>query len=335
MDLSRKILCSVLALLSAALLSGCGTVALPMEAPETVAVTQYIAETSGPDAPDFSVVPEETLPPVSEASEEELPAKAPWYTTGRLIYHACGGIDGISYTNSREAMEATLADGNTLVEVDFLFTEDGQLICLHKWIDMLPVWKYKELKREYKGKEDQIPETQYTLDQFLKKKVKGKFTGLTASDIISYLEENPDLYIIVDTKEPDLSRVIGELLRLCGYQPELADRLVIQLYDRGQKEEILKLYPFRDDNFLFTCYKFDPLRVEEILALCAEERIGVVTVSHGSWEAETVNLFLERGIVLFEHTLNLPENVEISLNKGIYGFYTDFLQESELNGLIY
>jgi len=78
--------------------------------------------------------------------------------------------------------------------------------------------------------------------------------------------------------------------------------------------------------FLFTCYKFDPLRVEEILALCEAEQIDVVTVSYGSWEAETVNLFLERGILLFEHTVNLPEMVQLSLEKGIYGFYTDFLQ---------
>ena len=279
--------------------------------------------------------PEETESASPEMPEEQCILKNPWYTTERLIYHACGGIDGISYTNSREAMESTLAAGNMFIEVDFLYTTDGHLVCLHNWTDMLPRWKYKDLKRKYKDKEDQIPETKYTLDQFLDKKVKDNFSGLTAADIVSYMKEYPELYIIVDTKEENPVAVIADLLKLCDFQADIADRFIIQLYDRGQREKILELYPFPRENFLFTCYKFDPLRVDEILELCREEQIRVVTVSHGIWEAETVNLFLKQGVTVFEHTVNLPEQVELSLEKGIHGFYTDFLQISQLNDIIY
>lgn len=336
MHLKQKYFRISIAVLASLVLLGCDAEKTPEEEPVSIhALEEQNTQTASFSQEPAHITPEKIITEPAEIPEEEPVGKDPWYTAGRLIYHACGGIDGINYSNSREAMESTLKAGNMLVEVDFLYTEDGHLVCLHKWIDMLPMWKYKELKRQYKDKEDQIPETQYTLEQFLKKKVKGKFTGMTAADIVSYMKENPELHIIVDTKEEDLTAVIDDLLKLCDYQQDIADRFVIQLYDRGQKEDILKLYPFPNENFLFTCYKFDPLRVDEILQLCSEEQIAVVTVSNGIWDAETVNRFLEQGITLFEHTVNLPELVEISLEKGIYGFYTDFLQESELNDMIY
>lgn len=325
MHLNRNGLCAAAGLLAALLLCGCNSAPQAVEVPETIAVTEYPAESAVPPEPDAETAPEETAVLPVEVEAAAAP-KAPWYTSDRLIYHACGGIDGISYTNAKEALELTLSNGKMLVEVDFLFTEDGHLICGHKWNDIIPVEEDKKTKKNKKKTEETLPEVKCTLDVFRTLKIKGNYTGLTASDIISYMQEYPDLYIIVDTKEENLTGVVGELLRLCDHQQSVADRFVIQLYDQGQKEKLRELYPFRDDNFLFTCYKFDPLRVEEILALCDAEQIDVVTVSYGSWEAETVNLFLERGILLFEHTVNLPEMVQLSLEKGIYGFYTDFLQ---------
>lgn len=324
----NKLLCTVIVCAAVLLFVGCSSVHFPEAPSESVRINELTVETPPIQETAAETAPEEEVSAASEAEEDLLP-KVPWYAGHRLIYHACGGIKDLRYTNSREALELTLSKGNTLVEVDFLFTEDGHLVCVHRWLDMLPQWKYKELKKQYKGKEDQIPETAYTLDQFLNKKVKGKFTGLTAADIISYMKENPELYIIVDTKEDNLTAVIGVLLELCDYQPDLADRFVIQLYDRGQKEKILELYPFDNQNFLFTCYKFDPLRVDEILEICDTEQIGIVTVPYGSWEQETIDRFLQEQIVLFEHTVNDAEMVTLSIQKGIFGFYTDFLQKIE------
>ena len=68
-----------------------------------------------------------------------------WYHSAPLIYHAGGGIDGLTYSNSREALEHTLNQGNRFVEVDFLFTSDGQLVCAHDWHDIsdsLNVWRH-------------------------------------------------------------------------------------------------------------------------------------------------------------------------------------------------
>lgn len=258
-------------------------------------------------------VPPDTMPEETAAEPtEDMVETEPWYNISRLIHHACGGINGTKYTNSLEAMERTLSKGNLLVEVDFLFTSDGQLICAHKWDQF------------FRDKEN------CTLEEFLQLKVKKKYTPLTAGDIIGYMEKYPSLYIIVDTKEPDLTGVVAELLLLCESRPDIADRFVIQLYEPGQKGQIQALYPFRNENLLFTCYKFGEDRASEVLELCRDEQIQIVTVPYNSWSQKTVDLFLEEGMILFEHTVNSTEKTKLSLKKGIYGFYTDFLQEEDL-----
>lgn len=138
------------------------------------------------------------------------------------------------------------------------------------------------------------------------------------------------MYLIVDTKETDAVAVVAELLRLCDSDPYVADRFVIQLYEGGMKSQILELYPFEADNFLFTAYKFGPHRVTDILNLCMEEEISVVTVPYGSWDQAAVQRFTEAGCLVFEHTVNYTSMTDNALLRGVYGFYTDSLQESDL-----
>ena len=249
----------------------------------------------------------------SEVSFSDEPA-IPWYTTSRLIYHACGGLDGVMYTNSREAIEHTLSMGNYLIEVDFLFTADDVLVCAHRWEEF---------------SEDGNPPV---LTEFLKCKIGGQYSTMTALDVVSYMEQFPGLYIVVDTKERDLSAVVAELVALCDSDPDILNRFIIQVYGRNMKEILTEIFPFKDENILFSCYKFGPERYYEILNICRDDNISIVTVPYGSWEADTVQKFLDRGILLFEHTVNLPEEACAAMDRGIYGIYTDFLRVGEIDG---
>ena len=53
-----------------------------------------------------------------------------------IINHACGGIDGNSYTNSTEALDNSIKSNCESVEIDFRYTSDGTLICAHDWEDI-------------------------------------------------------------------------------------------------------------------------------------------------------------------------------------------------------
>lgn len=297
-------------------LAGCESPSAPEIPPTTEAVETTLPDTE-PTAAD-SIPTQESSTPAERVTEEPTfeetapPVYIPWYETSRLIYHAGGAIGSMSYTNSKEAIEKTLEDGNRLLEIDFLFTSDGHLVCLHEWQNL-------------QGRNQPC-----SLETFLSLKIYYQYTTITAEDFLGYMRAYPDLYLIVDTKEQNAVEVVAELLRLCDYDASVADRFVIQLYDGGMKAQILELYPFTADNFLFTAYKYGPYRITDIMNLCLEEEIRIVTVPYGSWDKATVQKFNDAGFYVFEHTVNYTSMTDNGLARGVYGFYTDSLQESDL-----
>ena len=52
-----------------------------------------------------------------------------------LIIHAGGRIDGVTGTNSLEALEETYAVGGRAIEIDFDWTSDGHQVCIHDFTD--------------------------------------------------------------------------------------------------------------------------------------------------------------------------------------------------------
>ena len=56
-----------------------------------------------------------------------------WYDNGKIIVHALGEIDGVTYSNSKEAMENSYYNGKKLLECDLLMTSDNQVVACHDW----------------------------------------------------------------------------------------------------------------------------------------------------------------------------------------------------------
>jgi len=235
-----------------------------------------------------------------------------WYQSNRLIYHAAGGIDGLTYTNSREALERMIGNENWIQEIDFGYTSDGVLVCVHEWSDIT---------------DSAQP---LSLQDFLAIKIYGKYSPMTGEDVVEYMHRNPQLHVVLDSKDADTLRIVEDLMELCGGDPALMNRFIVQLYDGGVKPGIVETYPFPDENFLFTAYKFGAERYSEIMGLCFEESIRVVTIPSGFWEQEIIDLFRSKEIFVYEHTINRPDKANASIEKGIYGVYTDFLEESDL-----
>lgn len=236
-----------------------------------------------------------------------------WYEGAPLIYHAGGGIEGLDYTNSKEALQNTLDEGHRIVEIDFLYTADQKLVCAHFW------------KSLYEDGET-IP----TLKEFKEHKIFGKYSSMTAEELIAYMETYEDLYIIIDTKEENYGSVIADLVELSAFNTTITDRFVIQLYDENSKAEFLKLYPFKRENFLFTTYKYGTELTNRIMKICYEEDIAVIAITYGLWDQETIEKFREKGFIIYEYTVNRPNQANVSLEKGINSFYTDYLVEADL-----
>ena len=53
--------------------------------------------------------------------------------SGGLIAHAGGGINGLKYTNSLEAMEQSIEHGFKMIELDLLISSDRRIVAVHDW----------------------------------------------------------------------------------------------------------------------------------------------------------------------------------------------------------
>ncbi len=244
-------------------------------------------------------------PPIQHTGDE-------WYQDARLISHAGGRIDRSDYSNSKEALEETLKKGIYFVEIDFMYTSDQKLVCMHKWEDQ---WG---------------PENVPSLQEFLSEKIFGKYTPMTAADVVEYMENYPELYVIIDTKEEDQVQVVKTLIDLSAHNPDITDRFVIQLYAEGVKSEIQKLYPFQDSNYLFTIYKYGDRMPRSVMKICYDENISVVTIPYSAWKEEDRQIFYSRDFKVYEHTVNCPDDANEAIEEGVWGVYTDLLSYDDL-----
>ena len=154
-----------------------------------------------------------------------------WYLDHPLIYHAGGQIESSTYTNSLEAVEKTLLDNpeKCVVEIDLQRTSDGVLVCAHDWTDVL------------------VSQTDpMTEEEFLAQKIQGRYTPMTAADLLRIMQENPQMYVVTDTKlkEP-LTSVIGDLVTLSEGDPDILSRLIIQLYTGRESPRFRRSIPLR------------------------------------------------------------------------------------------
>ena len=281
-----------------------------------LAVYYKLFPESASEAPPLSpetIIPDDqiVLHPVEHTGTE-------WYLDHPLIYHAGGQIGSSTYTNSLEAVEKTLADNpeKCVVEIDLQRTSDGALVCAHDWTDVL-------LSRT-----DPMTE-----GEFLAQKIQGRYTPMTAADLLRIMKENPQMYVVTDTKlkEP-LSSVIADLVALSGRDPDVLSRLIIQLYTGREKTEILNIYPFADEQFIFTIYGWGPWCLYAA-QICNEESIGVIALPAGQMPGEDAALMKELGFTVYEHTVNRLDAAAEYLKLGISGFYTDCLTAGDLESI--
>ena len=245
-----------------------------------------------------------TLEPANVSGNE-------WFVDAPMIYHAGGEIHGGYYTNFREAVEETLSEGNHFIEIDFEYTSDGHLVCAHSWPDVY------------------LADTQPTLEEFLSTKIQGRFTPMTAVDLIQVMRENPQMYLVTDIKNDDICTPLAELVALADEDPTILSRFIIQLYTGREKSSIKEIYPFQDYQFLFTLYRWGAWK-REAVKICNEENISVITSSIGTIPDEDVAMLRDLGFTLYEHTVNRIDQAKFALERGISGFYTDNLDFSDL-----
>ncbi len=258
--------------------------------------------------------------PSGEAATEEVQPEETeeWYVDNKLICHALGKVDDYTYLNCKEGLEQNYEKGFKVFECDLALTSDGGLVAVHDWND----WKNTLPEVTFEG---DIP----TKEEFLNSHMFGQYTGLCIEDILLFLHEHPETYLVTDTKETRAEGYNSEFSVLLGAAEELGctdvlDRIIVQIYHNYMYDDIYGLYPFK--NWIYTLYQEDfagePDKFESYAEYCNENDIPVITMWEYLYSDELGALAKEHNIQIFVHTVNDQAKKESFLEKGV-GVYTD------------
>lgn len=233
-----------------------------------------------------------------------------WYVNNPLIGHALYGIDNNYYTNSYEALEFGYNKGIKVFEADFLLTSDDKLILNHFW------------------ENDEV----LTYEKYMSQQIYGQYTPMDIQNLLLYMQEHEDIYIIVDTKQEDYdstkalgiySKIVEEANKI---DSKLLDRFIVQIYNYEDLKTIKRIYDFND--YIFSVYKLQQLSVLDLIIFCKFNNIDTIAFPKeyinyiGSLDIKLIN-FLKLKFYVF--TVNDEETYQKFLSSGIDGIFTDFI----------
>lgn len=235
------------------------------------------------------------------------------------IIHAGGELWGVDSqgtyrsflgSNSLEGLTQCAEYGCSAVELDFSFTSDDRLVCIHDW------------SAEYIDTIENGRPLSY--DEFMSSKIFWNFTPIGIEEVGEFLREHSEMYIVTDIKErfEEAVAVIAETL------PDLKDRIVVQIYS---EDDYAAVEENGFKNIIFTLYNLDWNSKTDTSALVKFERshplIGF-TFSYELCEVKNyVSGMTKAGVPLYVHTVNDYGEVQKYQSMGIYGVYTDVIQQ--------
>ena len=237
----------------------------------------------------------------------------------RLIVHALGKINTTIYSNALEALKYWYFEKNMrLMEADFHLTSDNHVVL---------TYDFSILGR--------IP----TLEEFKKFRLNGYLTRISFEDLVIFMEQNNDLYIITDTKFDDIYHIqieFDEMTEILSRHKNVNERFIIEIYNENMyfflKE---KKYPFK--NFMFTMYKRwfnrNYTDLENIFYFCAKNKIkGIIMYSY-LFNSRINTLSKKYSIPVYLHTENNLDRISKFL-ENVRGIFSDEVDKSTLDAYL-
>jgi glycerophosphoryl diester phosphodiesterase len=238
-----------------------------------------------------------------------LAAPATAQTSGTMlpIAHAGGGYAGETYTNSIEALDANAASYE-LFEIDFLWTSDGKLVCLHDWDDNA---------RRIFGRGFTPPPTLAEFEKLAEDHP--DWTNCTLDSLAAWLDAHPEERLVTDVKDDN----VAALKEIASVIEDFPTRVIAQIY---QPEEHAAVREIGYHTIIWTLYQYEGTN-EDVLHLAPGFELYAVTMPKRRAESGLPDALGE--IPTYVHTVNDPAEAERFFGLGIDGIFTDWLGEGE------
>lgn len=247
-----------------------------------------------------------------------------------VIAHACGGIDGYTYTDSLEALNQSYEKGDRLFDIDLRFSSDGEIVLRHEWQQDLeqPEFDYLMNTESYVDEyqvgqivREQLP----TLEQFKNTLIFSKYTPLSFRDVVNWMRKHSDAYMVLDVKE-DPKETYTWIVEHFKEDEEILNHLVLSCYDSQDLKAVLGIYPFK--NYMLRQYVNNPDKFDEIISDCNEYHIKAVSVDLKYKTDEKIQDIRNNGIKIYWAVENdLEEYKREYLGDGVV---SDWITENQI-----
>lgn len=250
-----------------------------------------------------------------------------------VIAHSCGGIDGKIYTNSKEAMELAYNNGTRMFDVDLRFTSDEELIVRHSWVDDLEQEEL-EIGKKLDFSIDSLKVIQISREdtpsyqEFISSLIYHKYTPMSYQDLVRFMKEKQDCYIVCDMKE--------DIAKSCRYivehtEKELLDRVIISIYRTEDLKTVKEVYPF--SHIMMRQYENYPHNYSELISFCLENDIQAVAIKEKYFNRDDMHLFEEHNIKLYVavvDSLQKYSEYQKRMEENEVGIVSNFIYENDM-----
>jgi len=226
------------------------------------------------------------------------------------IAHAGGQVNGATYTNSLEALEENYAAGFRAFEIDFSFTSDGELVCLHDWEE--------SFTRSF-GLPPGSPVSLQEFEQLVRER--SEFTKCTLANFMLWFDAHQDALLITDVKEQN----VAALEHISTNYPQFLPRIIPQIY---QPEEYQAVAALGFENLIWTLYLY-PGGTQSVLNNLPDMSLWAVTMNTDRAQGDLPRLLADLGMPSYAHTINQYADFLYLKSLGIDEIYTDALSGIE------
>ena len=259
-------------------------------------------------------------------AKEEIAVNTPEFNweNYNIITHALGGLDGYTYLNSRESFINHYDKGCRFFEVDLSQTSDGVWVCRHNW---------KEPMGQWEGDKKKV----LSAEEFLNTPMYGKYTPMSFEDLLKLLDEYPDAFVTIDSKQYSVRNYQRTLEDYAQYR-EIAinaglehtlGQIIPELYNSAMYSGTMLVYKF--PAYLYSLWQeYSIEELNDIADFCQANQIQAVSLYCEYWSEDVQKIFDERDILVYIYTINDEEKAREYVKAGAKGVCTDTLISENL-----